>query len=619
MTAIELSTGLAFLLLTGLPSPLRYSPPLINGGSDVLACVAQNVGDHAVMVAAELRAPNGTVSASGSAEVEPGGAVELVQSAAGASGYCVFTVDADPANVRGYIRRRSADGATAAQFPVFTVRGNRSGLTVTTTPPLRSISSALLGCLVQNLSAASVEVETELVNADGTVDGATTDAIPAGHFGAVRVSAANHLGAYCRFSVETHTDELRGYALLFGGGEDNAHLVLPATSASPVGSLVGLSPPVSSVEGDATICGAQSLAAGAVQVDAEVVDSAGVVLDTGSAMLAPGEVKTVAGHTEAGADMVCRFSFSDTADQVRAYVTRFPAGLGRSTDLLELASTPGGSPPTDRPSVSPPLGTGGDRLLHCAAVNLTPGNLDIDVAIEAAGAVVDAIDGITVPASRAQGALSEADLADAVCRFGFDAGPDNLRGYAALTSAGGLRTTRVFAAAPAGPTSTATPTATRTRQSTVTATPTPTVTDTPTLSATKTDTPTLTPTPTATPISTATATVTPIATATPSATISATPTSSATPSKTISATPASSATPSASATAIASPSPSAAICVGDCDGDGDVVVAELVTLVNIALGAPLDPCPAGDRDHDGAVGIDELVVAVGHALLGCPA
>jgi len=61
-------------------------------------------------------------------------------------------------------------------------------------------------------------------------------------------------------------------------------------------------------------------------------------------------------------------------------------------------------------------------------------------------------------------------------------------------------------------------------------------------------------------------------------------------------------------------------CPGDCDGNGAVSVAELVTAVNIALGF-IDPseCSALDTNHDGHVGVEELVMAVNSALDGCTA
>lgn len=60
-------------------------------------------------------------------------------------------------------------------------------------------------------------------------------------------------------------------------------------------------------------------------------------------------------------------------------------------------------------------------------------------------------------------------------------------------------------------------------------------------------------------------------------------------------------------------------CAGDCDGDGRVTIAELITGVNIALGlAGEGDCPSLDADGDGVVGVDELVGAVRNALDGCP-
>jgi hypothetical protein len=89
---------------------------------------------------------------------------------------------------------------------------------------------------------------------------------------------------------------------------------------------------------------------------------------------------------------------------------------------------------------------------------------------------------------------------------------------------------------------------------------------------------------------------------------SGTPTSTSTPSATASATP----PPTVTAT------PPMAACVGDCDGDGQVTVDEIVTGVSIALGTlGVDRCPAFDRDQSGTVTVDELVEAIQRALLGC--
>jgi hypothetical protein len=61
-------------------------------------------------------------------------------------------------------------------------------------------------------------------------------------------------------------------------------------------------------------------------------------------------------------------------------------------------------------------------------------------------------------------------------------------------------------------------------------------------------------------------------------------------------------------------------CIGDCNGDGQVTVDELIRGTNIALGnAPLENCPSFDRNMDGQVTVDEILAAVDAALEGCDA
>ncbi len=59
-------------------------------------------------------------------------------------------------------------------------------------------------------------------------------------------------------------------------------------------------------------------------------------------------------------------------------------------------------------------------------------------------------------------------------------------------------------------------------------------------------------------------------------------------------------------------------CIGDCDGDGRVMVSELVRAVLIALETfGMEACAAIDRNGDGEASMDELVTAVQNGLLGC--
>jgi hypothetical protein len=127
---------------------------------------------------------------------------------------------------------------------------------------------------------------------------------------------------------------------------------------------------------------------------------------------------------------------------------------------------------------------------------------------------------------------------------------------------------------------------------------------------------------------TATATATAIATGSATNTPIATHTLTATPTPTL---PIGADTPTSTATATDTPTQPAATgtatatatggiaCAGDCDGDGEVAINELITLVNIALGLqPVSACPAGDINRNDEIAINEIITAVNNALNGCP-
>jgi hypothetical protein len=111
-------------------------------------------------------------------------------------------------------------------------------------------------------------------------------------------------------------------------------------------------------------------------------------------------------------------------------------------------------------------------------------------------------------------------------------------------------------------------------------------------------------------------TPTPTPTATPpppTATDTATP-----PAPTSPAPPTDTATPPVRGSPTATRTGGALACAGDCDGGGGVTVNELITGVNVVLGAlPLTACPALDPGGVGSVGISALIAAVNSALNGC--
>ena len=59
-------------------------------------------------------------------------------------------------------------------------------------------------------------------------------------------------------------------------------------------------------------------------------------------------------------------------------------------------------------------------------------------------------------------------------------------------------------------------------------------------------------------------------------------------------------------------------CPGDCNDDGVVAIDEVLTLVNVSLGAAdMCLCVRANVVRDRVIAIDEIVRAVGRALYGC--
>jgi hypothetical protein len=100
-------------------------------------------------------------------------------------------------------------------------------------------------------------------------------------------------------------------------------------------------------------------------------------------------------------------------------------------------------------------------------------------------------------------------------------------------------------------------------------------------------------------VDTPTPSVTPLVTATPR------------PSPSSTQTPTLTATPAPTATAVHT-------CPGDCNGDGEVTVDDLIVMVNIAQGSqPVSACSPGDTNDDGEITIEEVLQGVNRALSAC--
>src|SRR5262245_13538970 len=71
--------------------------------------------------------------------------------------------------------------------------------------------------------------------------------------------------------------------------------------------------------------------------------------------------------------------------------------------------------------------------------------------------------------------------------------------------------------------------------------------------------------------------------------------------------------------AVPSSETQAALCRGDCNGDGEVLDAELVTAAGIdLLISPYRLCPSADGGGDGAISVEDLVASTASRLGACP-
>lgn len=76
--------------------------------------------------------------------------------------------------------------------------------------------------------------------------------------------------------------------------------------------------------------------------------------------------------------------------------------------------------------------------------------------------------------------------------------------------------------------------------------------------------------------------------------------------------------PTATRTTPPRPTPTPGPCFGDCNGDGEVSINELIIGVRVALGqAAVEDCLDFDSNGDGEVSVSELIQAIGSALRGC--
>lgn len=225
--------------------------------------------------------------------------------------------------------------------PLITLLAAGPAAAVTTfSPPVRSDEGDNLGCRLLNLSAAEVEVISELEDGNGTIVDTQTFAIPAGEGRLMARTTSAVFGAFCRFTFEGEPSQVRGFITLEDMGGSDTRLLYPASpgSRAPGAGTTTYSPPVRSSSGNNLGCKVLNLLDAPVQVTSQLHDGLGGVVDTQAFAVPAGQSRLMARTTTAVFGGYCSFAFEANPANVRGYITLEDMG-GSNTRLLYPAET----------------------------------------------------------------------------------------------------------------------------------------------------------------------------------------------------------------------------------------------------------------------------------------
>ncbi len=331
----------------------------------------------------------------------------------------------------------------------------------TYSPPLRSSDGDVLSCIVQNLSNDPVEVQADLENGLGTIIDSGTLVIEPGRAITVARTTDAVFAAYCVFTFEGRSDEIRGYIQLYDLGGSNTRLLFAASGGSgPVlDGITVVSPPIRSSQGDVLSCVAQNLTNAAVLVQATIHNGLGGTVGAGGMLnVQPGRAQVLTSTTAAVFGAYCSFTFDGDVGAVRGYIQLYDFG-GSNTRLLAAASLtrsilfaeeldggPAGGIPLTR-SVSPAIRSSEGDVLSCVVQNLAEVSVLAEVEIHnGLGAVVDS-GMLQVPSGRSLVVVSTtAAVFGAYCDFRINASSTAARGFIQLYDLGGSNTRLLFRA-----------------------------------------------------------------------------------------------------------------------------------------------------------------------------
>lgn len=210
---------------------VTVSPPIRNDNGSNLGCVAQNLSGQAVEIESTLENGLNTVVDTQTLSVPAGQTRLLARSTDAVFGaYCIFDFDANPTEVRGYIRLEDAGGSnTRLLYPARVLERGPGELQVDLySPPVRNDNGSNLGCVAQNLGDGPVQVISELDNGLGTIVDEQTLTIPGGQNLLLARSTTAVFGAHCHFRFSGNPSQVRGFIRLEDAGGSNTRLLFPA-------------------------------------------------------------------------------------------------------------------------------------------------------------------------------------------------------------------------------------------------------------------------------------------------------------------------------------------------------------------------------------------------------
>jgi len=232
-TIVRFTAVLLILSVTRARGDTTFTPPIRSDAGGTLSCLAQNLGDTAVDVTAQLNNGQGTVVDEKTASV-PAGTVGLITSSTATvfGAYCRFTFDGSAALIRGFATLEDAGGSNSRLvFPGTPNTRVPAGAMTTYSPPVHNLADNLL-CRVLNLTDGAVDVFSEVRNNMGGVVDSQTLSVPGGEARTLaRVTGQEVVGGYCRFEFQGNPLNIRTFIEIQDAGGSPTRLQHSATTA----------------------------------------------------------------------------------------------------------------------------------------------------------------------------------------------------------------------------------------------------------------------------------------------------------------------------------------------------------------------------------------------------